>query len=266
MCSSVLTYRELNNLAVWNNMQTITLEQMSGVKLMNRIDTKYVLSESDVLALLDELQGEDYRVQVLGDVRAARYDTLYYDTVERDMYLVHHNRQLCRQKIRTRVYVESNIAFLEVKNKSNRGRTKKRRTAIGCEELADFSGNVPAVDFLCANSHYDYAQLLPALATRFIRVTLVNPHLTERVTIDLSLCYEDVRSHTTFSIPGMAIVELKQDGKTISTVKRIMRDMCIMPLKVSKYCLGTALTVDGIKKNRFKLKIRDIEKCLTQKA
>ena len=94
----------------------------------------------------------------------------------------------------------------------------------------------------------------------FVRITLVNPRLTERLTIDLSLSYEDVRSGHTATIPHMAIVELKQDGNSLSTAKRLMRDMRIPPLKVSKYCLGTALTVEAIKKNRMKQKLRDIEK------
>ena len=42
--------------------------------------------------------------------------------------------------------------------------------------------------------------------------------------------------------------------------------MRIQPLKVSKYCLGTTLTVEGIKSNRFKEKIREIEKRLSTAA
>ena len=31
-------------------------------------------------------------------------------------------------------------------------------------------------------------------------------------------------------------------------------------MKISKYCLGTSLTVDGVKRNRMKEKLRAIEK------
>ena len=247
-----LTYEALNSLALWNDMGSITLDQMRDVKLMNRIDTKYVLSEAEVLEMLRRAARCGYRVQVIDGVRACRYDTLYYDTAERDMYLVHHNQQLTRQKIRTRLYVETEQAFLEIKNKTNRGRTKKRRITISHSELGSFNRNV----------RYAIGDVAPALATRFTRITLVNPELSERLTIDLGLSYEDVRTHRIAAIPSMAIVELKQDGNTLSMMKRILRDMHIAPLKVSKYCLGTALTVEDIKKNRFKLKIRDIEKRL----
>jgi hypothetical protein len=244
-------------------MGTITLDEMRGVKLMNRIDTKYVVSEGEVLNLLEQMAKCGYRVQIINNVRACRYDTLYYDTAERDMYIAHHNQQLTRQKIRTRTYLESDTTFLEIKNKTNRGRTKKRRIEIAHEELRNFKHNAAAMTFYSANARYAHSAISPALATRFVRITLVNPRLTERLTIDLMLSYEDVRSGRTASIPRMAIVELKQDGNTLSVAKRIMRDMRIQPLKVSKYCLGTTLTVDGIKHNRFKEKIREIHKRLS---
>jgi hypothetical protein len=57
----------------------------------------------------------------------------------------------------------------------------------------------------------------------------------------------------------MAMVELKQDGRCTSALRNILLDMRIAPFRVSKYCLGTTLTVADIKKNRFKLKLRDIE-------
>lgn len=257
-----LTYDSLNNLALWHRMATITLEEMRGVKLMNRIDTKYVLSEEDVMTMLERAAERGYRVQVIGAVRAARYDTLYYDTVARDMYLCHHNQMLSRQKIRARHYEDGNQTFLEVKNKSNRGRTTKRRITIPRDLFATIHTSSEACDFLGKESRYDISTLSAALSTRFVRITIVNPRLTERVTIDLSLRYEDVRSGCSAEVEGMAIVEVKQDGNTASEIKSILRDMRVMPFRVSKYCLGTALTVEGIKRNRLQLKLRDIEKRL----
>lgn len=256
------TYDTLNNLAVWQAMPTITLEQMRRVRLMNRVDTKYVLSYRELLTLLDRAQAEGYCVQQIDGKRAVGYDTLYYDTPERRMYLVHHNQELTRQKIRTRTYVESGQTFLEIKNKSNRGRTRKERTSIDRALFYDFTGDKAAMDFFAPRSAYRCDELSPALATRFVRITLVNAALTERITIDLDLRYEDVRTGCSATIEGMVILELKQDGLTASAMKRLLRAMRIAPLKVSKYCLGTALTVEGIKKNRFKLKLRDIEKRL----
>ena len=262
MQSTSLTYDTLNSLPPWARMATITLDEMRDVKLMNRVDTKYVLTEGEVLTLLEHMAEYGYRVQVIDGIRACRYDTLYYDTAERDMYIAHHNRQLTRQKVRTRTYVETGLTFLEVKNKNNRGRTKKRRTEIARNDFYAFADNAEARDFYKENGRHAHETISPALATRFVRITLVNPRLTERLTIDLALEYEDIRSHTRASIPTMAIVELKQDGNVVSDLKRTMLNMRIRPLKVSKYCLGTTLTVADIKHNRFKAKLRNIAKRL----
>ena len=259
-----LTYDSLNKLDVWHDMPTITLDEMRSVKLMNRIDTKYVLSEEEVLRLLQRATEVGYRVQILDGVRACRYLTLYYDTLEREMFTVHHNRKLTRQKLRTRTYLESGTTFFEIKNKNNRGRTKKRRTEIKAEELMCFAQNAEARELLADNSRYTTNELQPALITSFSRITLVNPTLSERSTIDLELSYEDARTGRKSSIERMAIVEIKQDGNTASTMKLMLRDMHIAPLKVSKYCLGTTLTVDGIKHNRFKAKIQQINKRLNR--
>ena len=231
---------------------------------MNRIDTKYVLSEEEVLRLLHKALEAGYRVQIIDGVRACRYLTLYYDTPEREMFTVHHNRKLTRQKLRTRTYLESGTTFFEIKNKSNRGRTKKRRTEIKAEELMCFAQSSEARELLANNSRYTTDELQPALITSFSRITLVNPTLSERSTIDLELSYEDARTGNKASIEHMAIVEIKQDGNTASMLKLMLRDMHIAPLKVSKYCLGTTLTVEGIKHNRFKAKIQRINKRLNK--
>ena len=259
-----LTYDSLNQLDVWHKMPSITLDEMRSVRLMNRIDTKYVLSEEEVLRLLDSTLEAGYRVQIIDGVRACRYLTLYYDTPEREMFTVHHNRKLTRQKLRTRTYLESGTTFFEIKNKNNRGRTKKRRIEIKAEELMCFAQNAEARELLANNSRYTTDDLQPALITSFSRITLVNPTLSERSTIDLELSYEDARTGRKSSIERMAIVEIKQDGNTASTMKLMLRDMHIAPLKVSKYCLGTTLTVDGIKHNRFKAKIQQINKRLNR--
>ncbi|MBO7307199.1 MAG: polyphosphate polymerase domain-containing protein [Alistipes sp.] len=259
-----LTYDNLNRLDVWQQMPTITLDQMRSVKLMNRIDTKYVISEEEVIRLLHSVADAGYYVQIIDNVRACRYLTLYYDTPQREMFRQHHNRKLTRQKLRTRTYVESSTTFFEIKNKNNRGRTKKQRTEISADQLGAFADNGDARSLLAKHSHYTAEELSPALATRFTRITLVNPTLTERTTIDCDLSYEDMRSGQQRSIEQMVIVEIKQDGNTSSMMKLMLRDMHIAPLKVSKYCLGTTLTVSNIHCNRFKEKMRKIYKRLNK--
>ena len=60
-------------------MQPITLEEMSGIRLMNRLDTKYVASKAQLVQLLDMLRSEYYVQETLGR-RIIPYLTTYYDT------------------------------------------------------------------------------------------------------------------------------------------------------------------------------------------
>lgn len=258
------TYESLNSLELWQRMASITLDEMRGVKLMNRIDTKYILTEEEVFSFLELAAKRGYRVQQIDGVRAARYDTLYYDTEEREMYIAHHNQRLTRQKIRTRTYLDGGLSFIEIKNKNNRGRTRKVRIAIDAAEMENYRLNSDARQFVVENARYDEALLRPALRTRFIRITLVNSSLSERLTIDLCLSYEDVRSGRCGEVDRMAILELKQDGRTASEAKKLLISLRICPRKVSKYCLGTALTVEGIKRNRFLAKLHNIRKLLNR--
>ena len=257
--SSAARYQRLNTLPLWEQMEPIDLEQMRAVKLMNRVDTKYVASEGQIMEFLGRVAECGYKVQVTNGVRAARYDTRYFDTADRAMYIAHHNRQLTRQKIRTRHYEDGSACYLEVKNKNNRGRTKKVRIEIPQSGLMSLDSG-EAATFLSAQSRYEISTLSPALSTRFVRITLVNPMLTERVTIDLGLEYSDLMGGRNAAIEGMTIVEIKQDGNTTSTAKEILLGLRVKPMRISKYCLGTALTVEGIKRNRMLQKIRNIEK------
>ena len=148
----------------------ITLEQMSGIRLMNRIDTKFLVNVNQ-LPLLLEMAKEDYFVQEIGDLRKAYYRTLYYDTPTAEMYVVHHNQKLNRQKIRIREYVDSNLIFFEVKRKNNKGRTSKKRITVTDENVLK---NQEAIEFLNEKSNYKMDEVDFRLRNNFYRITLVN--------------------------------------------------------------------------------------------
>ncbi|MBQ4393673.1 MAG: polyphosphate polymerase domain-containing protein [Paludibacteraceae bacterium] len=240
---------------------------MESVKLMNRIDTKYAVPLSALPAILEAAQN-GYYAQEINGTRIATYDTMYYDTETLDMYIRHHDRQLVRQKIRVRQYVESDLTFLEIKRKNNKGRTKKKRISVpGFGITGDTFGNSKrerwsVEDFIAAKSRYRWSELSPHLSTRFHRITLVNKAKTERLTIDMDLVWENIVSGESKTFPELVIIELKRDGNMPSQMTQIMISQRLKPMKISKYCIGTALTTPGLKKNRFKAKIRSIEKML----
>lgn len=317
-----MNFEQLNDLAVWRRMPTLDLDRIAAVRLMNRVDTKYLVDERRCMELL-ELAADQYYVQIIDDCRACRYATLYYDTPQWDMYHLHHNRRLTRQKIRTRTYVETGVTYLEVKSKSNKGRTHKRRMALDRSLFAAAATDTAAADFLRREARYAPETLSPSLATRFVRVTLVNHAMTERLTIDFDLHFDNVRaagggnkdmngcgdmdmnsrgnkdmngcgnmntigpgdtdingrgnngisgmyngsgpaaeaSHGhTASLGRLVVIELKQDALAPSPMKQILAQLRVKPFKLSKYCIGEALTNPLVKHNRFKAKIRAIGK------
>lgn len=252
---------------ILQTFEPISLAQMESVKLMNRIDTKYAVPMA-VLPHILEAAKADYFVQEIDGKRIATYDTMYYDTDTLDMYVRHHDRQLVRQKIRVRQYVDSDLTFLEIKRKNNKGRTKKKRISVpGFEITAETFGEgkrsmLSVEDFIAAKSRYKWSDISPHLWTKFHRITLVNKAKTERLTIDMDLVWDNIVSGEKKTFPELVIIELKRDGNMPSKMTHIMLDLRQHPLKISKYCIGTALTTPEIKKNRFKAKIRRIEKML----
>jgi len=115
-----------SELRAWD---AISLPEMDGVALMDRVDTKYLLDEGCLLTLLQRIQPE-YRILEIDGDRVFRYETLDFDTPQRQCYLQHHNGKLNRQKYRIRKYRDSGRCFLEIKARSSKGRTDKRRMAI----------------------------------------------------------------------------------------------------------------------------------------
>jgi len=244
-------------LDIVQGMKPITLDEMSAVKLMNRIDTKYLVTERQLCAILSGIRDHYYAQEVEGH-RLSPYSTVYYDTPELTMYLIHHDRHLVRDKVRVRTYVDSHLTFCEVKHKNNKGRTKKKRIQV--EPIANIIDNPEAAAFLADRQPYEVSSLSPHLITAFDRFTLVNYEKTERLTIDCNLRFENLRSGNVASMAPLAVMELKQDGRAHSLLKDVLLDLRIQPFKVSKYCIGTCLTRPEVKQNRFKKKLRRIEK------
>ena len=181
------------------------------------------------------------------------------------MYLDHHQRRLNRRKVRTRTYLSSGDTYLEIKRKNNRGRTRKKRIPLPADEFSSFSGNRTAAEFISSLTEFEAGALTPSTRTSFSRITLVNNARTERLTIDSGLEFENFRTGLKSGLADAVIVELKQDGYCSSDIRKILLDLRVKPVRVSKYCIGTVLTVPEIKKSRFIGKIRTIEKLIDTK-
>ena len=240
-----------------NKFEGISLDEMNSVALMKRTDTKFIIKISFLNAVLENLMGP-YRVLEINEKRIMQYSSLYFDTPKFDFYFDHHRGRNNRTKVRQRQYVDSNLTFLEIKQKNGKGQTNKSRIKI-----KDFEKELSqsSKDFILDTTK-ENLDLQPSLWNSFKRITLVNLEANERVTIDLKLAYSiDDREH---DYHKLVVIELKQsrfDRK--SKVAKTLKKYGYNPYSISKYCVGMINLYNNIKYNRFKRKIIKINKIIS---
>ncbi|HEY1012823.1 MAG TPA: polyphosphate polymerase domain-containing protein [Herpetosiphonaceae bacterium] len=231
----------------------ISLAEMDAVALLNRTDSKYVLPAALLAAILPRLLG-DYRVLELEGRRAHRYHTLYFDTADFELYRQHHAGRRVRYKVRSRAYLDSGRAFLEIKQKTSAERTVKQRLATA-GLLAAFDEQ--AAGFVARHAPLDPRDLAPRLWNDFSRITLVSLGAGERVTLDLGLCFG--RDGRRLDLPGVAVAEIKRAGfSNDSAMMRQLRQANLHQGGFSKYCAGAALLYDTLPRNNLKPALRRV--------
>lgn len=237
----------------------IRLEEMDKVQLMNRTDRKFWFHVSYLSELLRTIE-DNYYILNFGGKSCLPYATTYFDTCGDKMFSAHHNGKLNRFKIRKRTYVDSEISFLEIKFKSNKGRTVKKRipSRVNKSSFSSTEGQ-----FIDHNTPYSSNELKESLINKFTRLTLVNKNFKERCTIDLDLQFEISDRITT--LDNLVIVEIKSDGKSNkSPLALALRQYKIKESGFSKYCVGRSITDPLLKRNAFKPKLRSLEKVTNQ--
>lgn len=237
----------------------ISLAEMDSVALLDRMETKYLLGVSQLSAVLARLT-RSYRVLEINGVRLNRYQTVYFDTPDFTLYQQHHNGFGTRYKVRARQYVDSALAFFEVKHKTNRERTLKSRLPIP-EIVTDIPTQLD--DFVSACTPYHAAMLEPKLWNDYMRLTLVSIQHQERLTLDLNVGFHwGAAAH---ALPGLAIAEVKQDHcSQNSAFIHEMKRLGVQPAGFSKYTAGVYSLYDGVKLNNFKPQIRHVSKIMQE--
>jgi hypothetical protein len=226
----------------------IGLNEMDDVSLMNRIETKYVFSANKLPDLLNHLSNS-YRILDIDMMRIFPYQTTYLDTSDLLFFTQQLRGKLNRHKVRYRRYESTGLSFLEIKKRTNKNRTIKWRIESW---LNPDSPDDNAATFFKEYLPYDYHELNPVLINQFNRITLVGTNAKERVTFDYNISFTSFRGRIT-ELPFLAIAELKRDKESgKSPFGIIMKQYGLRPNRFSKYCIGSALTTDIIRKNSIK--------------
>jgi hypothetical protein len=240
---------------ILNDFHKVSLADLDKVKLMNRTDLKFCLHIQQLPSVLNALKSHYSVLEIDGDI-IFNYDNTYFDTNDNRMFLSHHNGKKNRFKIRVRNYVESNLNFLEVKFKNNKGRTIKERVKK-LEFIPEFTSTEH--DFLGNSCPFEGTELEPKINSFFKRFTMVNRNFTERVTVDLYPGFRN--SEKEITLEKLIIIEIKQSRSSDpAMITKVLQDFRISPSGFSKYCIGRSLLEHDLKKNRFKPLILRIKK------
>jgi hypothetical protein len=227
---------------------------MDDVKLLDRIDTKFVIHRDSLPGYLEAIKSQ-YMVLSINDQLIHPYETLYFDTPDFRLYQMHHNGVMNRYKLRCRKYVSSGDSFFEIKTKTNKSRTCKQRIPV--DDIPECLDE-PLHQYIQDHTPKLYTEYVPALRVYFDRLTLVNKSAGERLTFDLNLRYE--YDGVIKEMLNMVIVEVKQQKCSVSPFKELMKARHHHKDYLSKYCMGLTCIHKDLKMNNFKRKITALNK------
>ena len=242
-----------------NDFQTVSLDDLDRVRLLDRQDTKFIFNQIDLPHILEKIK-PFYKILEINNDRVYTYDTTYFDTDDFLFYVQHHNGSRNRFKVRFRRYSSNKKSFFEIKIKNNKDRTIKKRLNVDeiNKDLGDQERDlVSKITGLSAN------QLTPKLVLEFSRITLTDNNFNERLTIDANLSAKNGTSNKLFD--QLIIAEIKQNKyNPKSDFIRILRNLKIQEMRFSKYCMGLLHVNKNLKYNRFKPRLIQIDKILAQ--
>lgn len=244
---------ELNSHLV--DFENISLEVLDKKNLLNRCDTKFVISPVNMLTVFDFFK-EEYNILEINGKRIFRYKNLYFDTDDFLFYFQHHNGKKNRLKIRFRQYSSNETCFFEIKHKHHNYTTKKR-LLVDCINLELNDGTSKMVE----NSVGLNPDILsPKIWVIYDRITLLHKHLPEKITIDTNMNFKTGDEFKKF--PDIAILEVKHKklNNYSDIIHNIERKNLIKKINLSKYCMGIIASDYSVKYNRFKPKLINIFK------
>ena len=239
-----------------------TLENMNGIKLLSRYDTKFIFHKGMLKNVFDYLS-QYYEILEVYGRRLFTYETIYFDTDDFFFYRQHHDQKLGRYKVRCRRYVESGQCFFEVKFKNNKQKTIKNRLLLE-DKAINYMISEDSKEFARSHIFLDGIDIMekikPKLKVDYQRMTFASLTSKERITVDTGLTYTGETPYR-HRLEGLIIAEHKSERfSPRAPLFQYLKNMKIRPANFSKYCMGVALIENKIKHNRFKKKIRTLRK------
>jgi len=238
-----------------SDFETISLDQLNKVQLLDRQDTKFVFNQSQLPQILEKIK-PFYKILEIENCSIFKYDNTYFDTEDFLFYEQHHNENRSRFKVRFRKYSSNSNPYFEIKIKNNKNRTvKKRRQLDSINKHLGEQEKKMVSEIIGLSAE----RLNPILDIEFSRITLADKNFNERLTIDMNLSALNGSTNKIFD--QLVISEVKQKKyNSQSDFIKILRNFKIPEMRFSKYCMGMLNIYKEIKYNRFKPKLLEINK------
>lgn len=217
-------------------MNKISIEEAKKIKLMNRIDKKYIINFEQFCELCEYIV-KNFYIVYSGYKYMLDYKSTYFDTIYNSMYNDHENHEKKRQKIRIREY-EDGEQFIEIKTKSDEEYTKKIRKHY----KGYLDGNK---NWILKHLLYDYYSLEKKLEVKFKRITLINFDKNIRVTIDFGIRYNNFITKKIYNEKNI-IIEVKKEMQDKTEFEIKLEEFGIQEGKYSKYHTGIKMTKNAL--------------------
>lgn len=233
----------------------VSLEAVdAAAALQTRVDRKYLIPIGTLTRLLGAL-GPRLSVLTIDGRDVFAYESIYFDTPDHGMFRDHVQGRRLRTKVRTRLYADSALAMLEVKEKGGRGQTVKHRTRWSTADLDRLAGEADVRDFVdgVLAGRYRADTLRPSLLSRYHRATFVDLDAGLRITCDVELSFGGPERSVVVP-PGSVLVETKSASGR-SDADRLLHRLGRREVTISKYCAGIALTT-GLPAHRWHRTLR----------
>lgn len=253
-----------NNLKVeLKDFKVISLEHLNATaSFLKRVEKKYLLNSNQFIKLLSDLK-KNYNILEINWKKVFSYDNVYMDTNDHLFYEQHEKWLNSRVKVRTRFYVDSNLAFFEFKHRLDWVVNKYRYEFPAHEHGFMTKWKKRFFDWIWQSVYNTKApEINPSLKTNYKRITMVSKKDDERLTFDFWVNVTNLRKNDAQNIDlkNLIIVETKS-LKEVSLADKIMQKHNITQYKhCSKYCLWIIYSWLAEKYDAFKETMEKIKK------
>lgn len=238
-------------------LPAVTLQEVEcEAALQTRIDHKYVLTPHALEAVIESCV-ESLRILDIGGERSFGYRSTYFDTPGLMTYRAAATGRRPRFKVRTRRYLATGTAWLEVKLRDRHGCTDKHR--MGFDSEIEFDREAIAFlsgfDEICPH----IGELRPSLVTTYGRTTMLSGSAStadQRVTIDRNVECRSPHDANVASLGHHLIVETKSPLDRPGPFDRALWRAGVRPVRISKYAVGIATSHPELSANRWNRVLR----------